>query len=159
MNKGLSNLILSLKNSPYIIQDFLVQIPNDKLDIIRNKDAWSIRQHLYHMAGGQEMLYERILSIKNDTNPKIMPYIPTKEAEEKRKFNSIEDAISKYIEIREKQISIIESLSSEELLKKAEHLEYKRYNIIILLNHILFHDYWHMYRIEEILLLRDEYFI
>ncbi len=159
MNQDISNLILSLKNSPYIIQDFLAQIPDDKLDIIRDKDAWSIRQHLYHMAGGQEMLCERILLIKNDANPKITPYIPTKEAEEKRKFNSIKDAMSRYIEMREKQISIIESLSSGELLKKAEHPEYKEYSITILLNHILFHDYWHMYRIEEILLLKDEYFI
>src|SRR5208283_699251 len=106
MHQDINDLILSLKKSPLIIKDFLSKIPDKELDIIRNKDAWSIRQHLYHMAGGQEMLYERILSIKNDTNPKITPYIPTKEAEEKRKFNYIKDAMSKYIEIMEKQISI-----------------------------------------------------
>ena len=33
----------------------------------------------------------------------------------------------------------------------------KKYNFEIVLNHILFHDYWHMYRIEELWLTKDEY--
>ena len=41
--------------------------------------------------------------------------------------------------------------------KTATHPEYEQYSLIILARHILMHDHWHMYRMEELWLTRDEY--
>ncbi len=151
-------IISTLKNLPTLIKGYLKQIPQEELDIKRN-DAWTIREHFYHIVGVQQMLYERILKIKNDFNPVIKPYFPAKEDEMRNKFNSCDEAVTKYIELRNKQISVIEQLTPDELDKKAEHPQYIEYSMLILLNHIIFHDYWHMYRIEEIWLTKDEYFM
>ena len=41
--------------------------------------------------------------------------------------------------------------------KTATHPEYAQYSFYILVRHILMHDHWHMYRMEELWLTRDEY--
>jgi hypothetical protein len=41
--------------------------------------------------------------------------------------------------------------------KTGIHPEYELYSLSILGRHILMHDFWHMYRIEELWLTRDAY--
>ncbi len=41
--------------------------------------------------------------------------------------------------------------------KTATHPEYEHYSLYILARHILIHDHWHMYRMEELWLTRDDY--
>ena len=54
-------------------------------------------------------------------------------------------------------MELLSQLDDLDLVKEAKHDEYKKYNIEIKLNHMLFHDYWHIYRIEELWLTKDEY--
>jgi hypothetical protein len=151
-------IILTLKNLPVLINDYLIQIPQKDIDIKRNKDTWTIREHFYHIVSVQQMLYERILKIRNDINPFIQPYFPTEEENIRNRFNSHDEAFTKYNEFRSKQISVVDQLTPEEFTRKAEHPQYKEYSMLILLNHMIFHEYWHMYRIEEIWLTKDEFF-
>lgn len=153
-----NSLISTLKILPHIVQDYLRQIPPSKLDLKRGPDVWTIREHLYHIVGLQQMLYERMAFIKNDPNPVIKPYTPTPETEAQHRFNSIDEALLKYLDIRNQQIVLVEDLTVEEMSKKALHPEYEDYGMSILLSHIIFHEYWHLYRIEEIWLAKDVHF-
>ena len=153
-----TQFIETFRNLPGIIKSYIGNIPGDHLDIKRNKETWTIREHIYHIADVQEMLYNRMLKIKDDEYPEITPYFPDKEQGNAAKFESIEHAFTVYNDYREKQIEFINNLSDQEYLKKADHAEYNHYNLWILINHMIFHDYWHMYRIEEIWLTKDEYF-
>ena len=151
-------LLATLKDLPEIIETYFRNIPEDILDKKRNETSWTIREHLYHIADVQEMLYARILKIRNEENPIITPYFPENESKQVSQYESVHKALTHYKAIREKQILLINQLTESDFAKDAKHNEYMKYNIPIIINHMIFHEYWHMYRIEEIWLTRDEYF-
>ena len=150
------NLISSLKQSPLIIGDYLLTVSVEQANEIRRVNFWTICKHLSHLVQTQKLLYERILKFKNEDNPVIKPYFPDKDEIEKNDLG-VPELIEKFKAIRNDQIELLESLSEKDFRKKAVHEEYKKYDLEIIMNHILFHDYWHMYRIEELLLTKDEY--
>ena len=152
------NLLKTFQGIPEIIETYFKCISEEYLDKKRSETSWTIREHLYHIIGVQEMLYMRIMKIKNEENPVITPYFPENESTGVPPFDSIQKAFSYYREIRAKQILLINQLTEAELAKEAKHDEYIEYSIPIIINHMIFHEYWHMYRIEEIWLTRDEYF-
>lgn len=158
MINNLEKVLNSLADMPQILEEYLKSIPDECLDVKRNPETWTIREHVYHIAETQEMLFQRILKIKEDKEPVITPFIPDDSGEDIVAFNSIEEAVEKVKSFREKQVSVLKQLSLEELEKEAIHPEYNRYNLPILTNHILFHEYWHIYRIEEIWLQKDGLF-
>jgi hypothetical protein len=52
-----------------------------------------------------------------------------------------------YRDWQRKQTEVLRGLTEMEFNKEVVHDEYIRYNMPILVNHIISHDYWHMYRI------------
>lgn len=152
-----SNELITLKNIPIIINSFISQINESDFDRKINPESWTIREHLYHISGVQKMLLKRIETIKKNIDPVIEPYFPQNDTSIGSKFNSITAALAEYKTYRNQQIEIIESCSEEELHREAFHKEYKKYNIPIIVTHMIFHEYWHMYRIEELALTRDDF--
>ncbi len=155
-NKG--NLLSTLQGLPEMIETYFINIPEELLDRKRNEASWTIREHLYHIVSVQEMLYQRILKIRDEECPVITPYFPENELERVELYKSLNDAFLHYKEIRERQILLIRQMKESDFDREAVHGEYLRYNVPIILNHMIFHEYWHMYRIEELWLTRDEYF-
>jgi len=45
----------------------------------------------------------------------------------------------------------------EASVKETSRPEYENYSLFILVRHILMHNHWHMYRMEELWLTRDAY--
>lgn len=152
------NLLKTLKDLPGNVEVYISNIPSVFYDRKRNEDSWTIREHLYHIVSVQELLYERISKIRDQENPVIAPFFPENEPERASLYESIGDAFIRYKEVREKQAELINSLTEADFGKEAEHSEYIRYNIPMIINHMIFHEYWHMYRIEELWLEKDEYF-
>jgi uncharacterized damage-inducible protein DinB len=150
-------LLLTFQKLPEMIEAYFENIPENCLDIRRKEAAWTIREHLYHIIGVQEMLYQRMQTIHKEEKPVITPYFPDKEQERENLYESVKDALSHYKEMREKQIRLIRQMEEPDFSKEAVHAEYINYNLPIVLNHMVFHEYWHMYRIEELWLARDEY--
>jgi uncharacterized damage-inducible protein DinB len=157
MKEKFKILIETLKNTPQIISDYISDIPENESETKRRENFWSIKEHLAHLDYVQDILYERILKFKNEEFPKITPYFPEKDKIDREKFSSLKEILFSYKNKRERQIKLIYELEYADFAKKGEHGEYKKYNLEIILNHILFHDYWHMYRIEELRLAKDEY--
>lgn len=152
-----TNELITLKNIPEIINSFISRINESDFDRKLNPESWTIREHLYHICGVQKMLLKRIETIKNDIDPVIEPYFPQNDNSIGSKYDSISAALIEYKTLRNYQIELIESCSEEELLKEALHKEYKKYNIPIIVTHMIFHEYWHMYRIEELFLTSDDF--
>jgi uncharacterized damage-inducible protein DinB len=150
-------VIDTLENIPQMIQAYFLNIPQSALDVRRTKDAWTVREHLYHIVSVQGMLLKRIEKIRDEENPVITPYFPENQVEQSKLYSSVEAAFAEYKALRRKQIEVLKSLGAKALAKEARHAEYASYNIPIIVNHMIFHEYWHMYRIEELWLARDEY--
>ena len=154
MKKSIEYLINTLKDLPEIISNYILAIPEEDLDKRRGKDFWTVREHVIHLEYVQDVILKRILIFKNEAHPVVKPYFPENDKIDGNDFNTIEEVLESYKEKREKQLEIVKE---SDLLKEGKHDEYKKYNMEIILNHVLFHDYWHMYRIEELWLTRDEY--
>jgi len=141
---------------PIVFTEFLALIPDDKLDRKRGDPVWTIREHFYHLVDVQEMLLGRILKIKNETNPLIEAFFP--ENEEISAYVDINEALTSYRTLREKQYNVVKNLSKKELEKRGIHKGYELYTIPVIVRHMIAHEYWHMYRMEEIAFIRDEFF-
>ncbi len=152
-------LAKTLKELPDVIEAYIRNIPAIVLDLKRNDETWTIREHIYHIAQVQDMLLSRILTIQNEEHPVMVPYFPENETERTAIYSSLDEALAKYKDIRKNQLSLIDQITKAALNKDAVHGEYIQYNIPIIINHMIFHEYWHMYRIEQIWLTRDEYFL
>ncbi|MBN2509983.1 MAG: DinB family protein [Spirochaetales bacterium] len=146
----------TFKRVPLVVTGFFADIPVSLLDVRRNADAWTAREHLYHIVDVQEMLLGRIGKIRDEEHPVIEPFFP--ENEEIRTYADTDEALALFRKMRKKQYAVIKSLDKTDFEKHAVHKEYSDYSIPIIINHMIFHEYWHMYRIEEICLMKDEFF-
>ena len=70
---------------------------------------------------------------------------------------SMVSAFDQFAAYRDKQLSLLEKADDLTWKKVATHPEYESYSLYILARHVLMHDYWHMYRVEELWLTRDAY--
>ncbi len=151
-------LTTALGAIPSIVASYVANVPEGDLDARRAPDAWTVREHVYHIAGVQKMLTGRIGTVATEPNPVIVPYFPQNEPAIGDLYPSVESALADYARNRAEQIALLASIPDGAFEKRAEHPEYREYSLPVILNHMVFHEYWHMYRIEELWLTREEYF-
>lgn len=157
--KEIESLLFSLSAAPTVAAEFVRSIPESALEAVRAPGAWSIHQHISHLAHVQGMLLRRLERFKQEERPVISPYQPAKEGESSpaEPLLGITEALDELAFRRGRQIAVAESMPDDYWDREGEHPEYTRYTARILLRHILMHDYWHLYRVEELWLARDEY--
>jgi len=102
-------------------------------------------------------MYQRLVRFKQEKNPVFVPYFPQNDDKNKIVYASVSNALSTFENLRKKQIDLIKTFDGAVFKNEGIHPEYKRYNTMIVARHILMHDFWHMYRIEELWLTTDEY--
>jgi hypothetical protein len=69
----------------------------------------------------------------------------------------VEAAFTEYRTRRLEQMALLQSVDSAVWNKPALHPEYERYDLALLVNHMVFHEYSHFYRMEELWLTRDDF--
>jgi len=157
-NKPLASATLqTLRDLPSVVEPYFRAIPANRLDLRRTTEAWTLREHLYHVAGVQQMLLGRMKKLRDESSPVITPYFPHNEPALADKFPSVDAAFDEYRSLRAEQLALLEALSPEAWTRPAVHPEYERYDLTLVLHHLVFHEYWHFYRIEELWLTRDEF--
>ena len=157
--EDIQDLLEGLRRSPKLLSALVSTIPLEKLDLKRGAGFWSLAEHISHLTQVQPMLLERIQRFMDEAHPEFVPYIPGDDAAEPEspEVMEIQAALSQFGDFRARQIRLLETCDDELWRKQARHPEYMQYSLYILARHILMHDYWHMYRMEELWLTRDEY--
>jgi len=151
-------ILHSLSDSIAIFEGFLRSIPADTMDKKRGETFWSIHEHADHLAAVQPMLLERMRRILSEDKPEFTPFIPDQEEEvEETTLLTVEEIIKRFRRRREEQLDILKDLGPEDWERAAVHPEYDQYGLFILVRHMLMHDHWHLYRMEELWLTKDEY--
>ena len=143
---------------PSIVASYTADLGDENLDRRRSADAWTIREHLYHICDVQPLLIGRMELMRDTVSPVIEPYFPENEVSMSLKFPSVGAAMESYAALRARQLGLVKGCTDDILSRSAVHKEYTNYSIPMLVRHMIFHEYWHMYRIEELLLTRDGYF-
>ncbi len=141
-----------------IVEDFLNQIPDELWDVRRGPEVWTLREHLYHLADVQKLLLGRIKLNLAEKNPVIQPFFPENSPVLAELFPSIEAGMSQYRQLRKKQLKLLKNCRKSDLRREAVHGEYRVYSLPIIARHLVIHDDWHLYRMEEIWLTKEEFF-
>lgn len=156
--QDIPDLLEVLGRSHKILSQFVQSIPENKLSLRRDEGFWTVAEHFSHLAQVQPMLLQRIERFKNEDHPEFIPYLPggTKEPDTPPCMD-IESALDQFAHYRGRQLQFLESANDTLWNKSATHPEYEEYSLYILTRHILMHDHWHMYRMEELWLTKDAY--
>jgi hypothetical protein len=166
------DLIEALRRMPGVLADFLGEVPEEELHRRRGRGFWTLYEHLEHLVTVQDVLFRRLQLIRDQENPEITPYIPEEQepavGEQTGETGAgaagsgtprlgVEALLALYTRRRARQIEIVAAADDALWSKQALHPEYERYGFAILVRHILFHDGFHLARMEDLLLARDEH--
>jgi uncharacterized damage-inducible protein DinB len=157
--EDIRDLLEGLRRTPRILSELIKSIPEDKLDLRRGEGFWTVAEHVSHLAQVQPMLLDRFHRFRNEDHPEFVPYIPgdgEDEPDTPPRMN-LPAALEQFSQYRNQQLMLLENADDITWKKTATHPEYENYSLYILTRHTLMHDYWHMYRIEELWLTREAY--
>ncbi len=147
-----------LRQNLEIFQDLLTNINKEQLKTRRRPQKWSIHEHICHMAEVETATYDRFLTFKNVEYPVFQPFLQGTTRPEDHLINmKLKKAIRQYKDTRAKTLTLLNSFENQDWEKEATHPEYKICTPKILLRHLVMHDQFHLYRIEELWLTRDTY--
>ena len=134
-------------------------IPADQLGRRRQEGFWTVAEHLGHLAQVQPMLLERLQRFRDEAHPVFVPFVPGEgdDAPDTSAVMPAQEALDQFARWRAKQVDLLRQAPHTLWQKTGDHPEYTSYSPYILSRHILLHDYWHLYRMEELWLTRDAY--
>lgn len=155
--QDIPDLLEGLKRSSTILKAFMKTIPGDMIYRRRGEGVWTIAEHVDHLANVQPMLLQRLERFVTEDCPEFSPYIPDNNERIAPAIMETADALKQFDRYRAQQVLFLEDADRAIWLKKGVHPEYDDYSMYILGRHILMHDFWHMYRIEELWLTKDAY--
>jgi uncharacterized damage-inducible protein DinB len=155
----IADLLDGLRRGPNLLTAFVQSIPADRRDRRCGNGFWTIAEHVSHLAQVQPMLLGRLERFRDEEHPVFVPYIPGEGEEEPDtpEVMPMEGALAQFARYRMQQVDLLAELTPDAWRRTADHPEYRLYTPHILTRHILMHDHWHMYRMEELWLTRDAY--
>jgi uncharacterized damage-inducible protein DinB len=156
--QDIPDLLEGLRQSTNILSALVGSIADEKMNRRRGDGFWTIAEHVSHLAEVQPMLLERIQRFMNEDRPRFIPYNPgDNETDTLPPKVDAAAALEKFAQERKQQLALLEKADNAFWQRTGSHPEYERYSLYILARHILMHDHWHMYRMEELWLTRDAY--
>lgn len=150
MNKD--TYIISLRNNIEILRDFVSNMSHDEI-MYRVKDFWTVYQHVEHLVESQKVILDRIHLFLSEEKPVIKPYGPN--GNDTPAKMPIHFHLDEFEKLRNQQIALIKNAEEEVWKKSGEHPEFKKYSFDILVRHALLHDGFHMWRMEELWIKKD----
>ena len=157
--QDIPDLLEGLRRTPRVLAEFVKAIPEDRLDVRRGEGFWTIAEHVSHLAQVQPVILERFKRFLREDHPAFAPYIPGNGRTEPITPPRMEmaAALGQFGRLRKEELAMLEGVDHMAWQKIGTHPEYERYSLHILVRHVLMHDYWHMYRVEQLWLTRDAY--
>jgi hypothetical protein len=146
--------IFGLDNNKKILTQFIERMTEQEINR-RIKDYWTIFEHIDHLVVTQKMLLGRIEQFIKEDNPIMKPYNP--DDKPKTGKASVEDLLKEFCEYRDKQITLIKKAKKSVWDKIGTHEEYSKYSFEILIRHTLIHDSYHLFRMEELWIEKEQY--
>ena len=67
----------------------------------------------------------------------------------------LDEALRRFEEDRTRLVGRLRELRPEDWARAADHEEYNSYSVLTMCRHLALHDFFHAYRIEELLLRKD----
>lgn len=151
-----TTLIAALENAPGIIIPLIREMPLQYLKRRPSPAKWSAHEHACHLTNSDGPFLARLDLMLAAPSPYIKSLLPSPEEEAGALLNvDLDEALGKYVSERAGLVKRLKELSVEDWQRTAEHEEYCQYSVWIMFRHLLTHEMFHAYRIEELLLKKD----
>ena len=153
---SIPDVIQALERAPRIVIPLVREVPNTILKRRPVPRKWSAHEHACHLAVVHKLFFDRLEYMLRHPKPVITPYDPgAQDADDALLQIDLDAALEQYKHDRERLVARLQALASSDWQRTAEHGEYSHYSVFIMFRHLAFHDLFHAYRIEELLLKRE----
>jgi hypothetical protein len=148
-----SAVIDALERAPQIVLPLVHEVPAGVLKRRPAPRKWSAHEHACHLAHVHRLFFNRLDDILASPSPVITPYDPGQSDPDDLLLSmNLQDSLRQYVDDRRALVTRLRRLSRAEWQTTAEHGEYSHYSVFIMFRHVALHDFFHAYRIEELLL-------
>jgi hypothetical protein len=149
-------VIAALERAPSIVMPLVREVPAALLKRRPAPNKWSAHEHACHLAVVHQLFFDRLEQILASPAPVITPYDPGQSDPDDLLLNmDLRDSLRRYVDDRGRLVARLRELSAGDWNRAAEHGEYSHYSVLIMFRHLALHDFFHAYRIEELLLKRE----
>jgi len=156
--RRLEDILNGLESTPRILAEMMAAVPAAMVKERRLPGRWTIHEHACHLVQVQPLILERFKRFSREETPEFTPFIPgTSEPDDTLLEMDLDDALGEFPERRREILDLVAAFDDALWRREALHPEYTLYTPFILLRHTLFHDHFHLYRIETLWLTVDGY--
>ena len=149
-------VIAALERAPSVVVPLVQEVPSVLLKRRPASNKWSVHEHACHLAFVHRLFFDRLEQTLASPAPIITPYDPARNDPDDLLMNmDLGNSLRQYVEDRARLVGHIRKLSDCDWARTAEHGEYSHYSVFIMFRHLALHDFFHAYRIEELLLKRE----
>jgi hypothetical protein len=149
-------LIAALERAPGIVIPLVRQADPAILKRRPPSGKWSIHEHACHLAEVHALMAGRLDLMLAQDNPVIAGYDPGRDHPADALLRvDLEDALRRFREDRARLVERLRRLRPADWTRTGRHDEYNSYSVFTMFRHLALHDFFHAYRIEELLLRKD----
>jgi len=149
-------VIDALERAPLVVIPLVREVPASLLKRRPAPRKWSAHEHACHLAVVHALFMNRLEDMLTNPAPVITPYDPGQsDPDEALLAEDLDDSLRRFADDRARLVERLRQLSPADWTRTAEHGEYSHYSVFIMFRHLALHDFFHAYRIEELLLKRD----
>jgi hypothetical protein len=146
----------ALARAPGVVVPLVREIPRDVLKRRPAPGKWSAHEHACHLAVVHRLFVERLDHMLTAPAPVITPYDPGRDDPDAALMAlDLDESLQQYIDDRTRLVARLRQLTDDDWQRRAEHGEYSHYSVFIMFRHLALHDFFHAYRIEELLLRKQ----
>lgn len=149
-------VISALERAPSIVVPLVREVPAVLLKRRPAPAKWSAHEHACHLAVVHRLFFDRLEQLLASPTPVITPYDPGQNDRDDLLLNlDLDDSLRKYVDDPGRLVARLRELVASDWNRTARHGEYSHYSVLIMFRHLALHDFFHAYRIEELLLKRE----
>jgi hypothetical protein len=149
-------VVEALERAPGIVVPLVREVRPSVLTRRPAPKKWSAHEHACHLAVVHRLFFERLEQMLVSPAPVITPYDPGQSDPDNLLLGmELEDCLRRYVDDRRLLVTRLRQLSARDWNRTAEHGEYSHYSVFIMFRHLALHDFFHAYRIEELLLKKE----
>jgi hypothetical protein len=149
-------ILAALERAPSIVIPLVREVRPAILTRRPKPKKWSAHEHACHLATIHPVMSSRLDLMLTELKPRITPFFPSAEDEDGALLKvNLDEALDRFALDRKLLLRRLQGLSASDWQRTAEHGEYNRYSVFIMFRHLVMHDMFHAYRIEELLLKKD----
>jgi hypothetical protein len=151
-----TTLITALENAPGVIIPLIREVPPQYLKRRPSPMKWSAYEHACHLSGSDGPFLARLDLILSTPEPFIKSIVNSAEEEAGALLSiDLDESLDRYVKERASLVKRLKELSTEDWQRTAVHEAFSHYSVWIMFRHLLNHEMFHAYRIEELLLKQD----